>query len=154
MQISWQDLHQQALSAQQLYAVLALRCEVFVVEQRCAYLDVDGQDLQAENRHVLGMEQDELLAYARILSPDRSEADVKIGRVIISSKARGLNLGNQLMAQAIASCEQHWPGRAQFLSAQAHLEAFYQRHGFIAVSDSYLEDGIPHIDMRRAVKRQ
>lgn len=152
MQISWQDLHQQALSAQQLYAVLALRCEVFVVEQCCVYLDVDGQDLQAENRHVLGMAQDELLAYARILSPDGPEADVKIGRVIISSKARGLNLGNQLMAQAIASCEQHWPGHAQFLSAQAHLETFYQRHGFVAVSDSYLEDGIPHIDMRRAAQ--
>ncbi|WP_205952079.1 GNAT family N-acetyltransferase [Pantoea stewartii] len=150
MHISWLDLHQQALSVPQLYAVLALRCEVFVVEQQCAYLDVDGQDLQGENRHLLGMAQDDLLAYARILSPRRAETEVKIGRVIISSKARGLNLGNQLMMQAIASCEQHWPRHAQFLSAQAHLAGFYQRHGFLAVSDSYLEDGIPHIDMRRA----
>lgn len=150
MQISWLDLEHQALSVSQLYAALALRCEVFVVEQQCAYPDIDGLDLQGENRHILGMAQGDLLAYARILSPDRAGAEVKIGRVIISSKARGLNLGNQLMTQAIASCEQHWPGHSQFLSAQAHLKTFYQRHGFITVSDSYLEDGIPHIDMRRA----
>jgi len=150
MQISWLDLHQQAITVPQLYAALVLRCKVFVVEQNCAYLDVDGLDLQADNRHVMGMAQGELLAYARILSPDGPQADVTIGRVIVSDKARGLNLGNQLMAQAIASCEQHWPGHALFLSAQAHLQAFYQRHGFVAVSDSYLEDGIAHIDMRRA----
>lgn len=149
MEIGWQDLHHRELSAQQLYAVLALRCAVFVVEQNCAYQDVDGQDLVADNRHILGMRGDELVAYARILTPADAAAPVAIGRVIVSARARGLNLGNRLMAQALRSCEQHWPAHGVYLSAQAHLQAFYGRLGFQAVGEIYLEDNIPHIDMRK-----
>jgi len=63
---------------------------------------------------------------------------------------RGARLGNRLMAEALASCQQHWPGRDLFLSAQAHLQAFYGQHGFVAIGETYLEDGIPHIDMQKA----
>nr|WP_310615604.1 GNAT family N-acetyltransferase [Pantoea cypripedii] len=149
MEINWLDIHHRDLSLQQLYALLALRSEVFVVEQQCPYLDVDGQDLVAENRHLLGMYNDELVAYARLLSPADAQSPVKIGRVIVSDRARGINLGNRLMIQALQACQQHWPQHPQFLSAQAHLQSFYGRHGFVAVSDVYLEDDIPHIDMQK-----
>ncbi len=110
---------------------------------------MDGQDLTADNRHILGMRGDELVAYARILTPADDAAPVAIGRVIVSASARGLNLGNRLMEQALLSCEQHWPGREVYLSAQAHLQNFYGRLGFQAVGDIYLEDNIPHINMRK-----
>lgn len=149
MNLQWQDLSHQALNVAQLYALLALRNQVFIVEQNCPYLDVDGADLAAENRHILGMFNDELVACARILSPAGAGEPVKIGRVIVSPAARGLHLGQQLMTRAIASCEQHWPQQVIFLSAQAHLQHFYSGFGFRAVSDVYPEDGIPHIDMQK-----
>jgi len=108
---------------------------------------VDGKDLQAENRHLLGTVDDQLVACARLLSPEDETSPVKIGRVIVSDRVRGARLGNRLMEQAISSCQQHWPGRDIFLSAQAHLENFYGQHGFVAVGENYLEDGIPHVDM-------
>ncbi|HBV90196.1 MAG TPA: GNAT family N-acetyltransferase [Pantoea sp.] len=147
MNLDWQDKHHSELTAPELYALLALRSAVFVVEQQCAYLDVDGKDLEAENRHLLGMADDQLMAYARLLSPIDENSPVKIGRVIVSDRVRGARLGNRLMEQAISSCQQHWPGRDMFLSAQAHLENFYEQHGFVATGESYLEDGIPHVDM-------
>lgn len=149
MNIDWQDRHHSELTPHELYALLALRSAVFVVEQQCAYLDVDGHDLRADNRHLLGMAGGQLVAYARLLSPEDESSPVKIGRVIVSDRVRGARLGNRLMEQAIGRCQQHWPGRDLFLSAQAHLENFYQRHGFIAVGERYLEDGIPHVDMRK-----
>lgn len=150
MNITWQDLHHSELSTARLYQLLALRNAVFIVEQQCPYLDIDGLDLHGNNRHLLGGVEDKLLAYARILGPDSAGQPVKIGRVIVSGDARGLNLGSRLMEQAIHSCERHWPGLAIFLSAQAHLQDFYGRLGFTAVSEEYLEDNIPHIDMQRA----
>jgi ElaA protein len=147
MDITWLDKHHRELTTTELYALLALRCAVFVVEQQCAYLDVDGDDLQGDNRHLLGMHDNQLVAYARLLAPADAASPVKIGRVIVSDSVRGARLGNRLMEQAINSCQQHWPGRDLFLSAQAHLESFYGQHGFIAVGENYLEDGIPHVDM-------
>lgn len=149
MDIEWQDRHHSELTPHELYALLALRSAVFVVEQQCAYLDVDGNDLRADNRHLLGMAGGQLVAYARLLSPEDESSPVKIGRVIVSGRVRGARLGKRLMEQAIARCQQHWPGRDLFLSAQAHLENFYQQHGFIAVGETYPEDGIPHVDMRK-----
>lgn len=149
MEIEWQDLHHGELSAARLYQLLALRSQVFVVEQQCVYQDIDGADLQGSNRHLLGLYEDRLLAYARILAPQAAGEPVKIGRVIVSDEARGLSLGSRLIAQAIASCERHWPQQPQFLSAQAHLQRFYSSAGFVAEGEVYDEDGIPHIDMRR-----
>ncbi|QKJ87919.1 GNAT family N-acetyltransferase [Paramixta manurensis] len=148
MDLLWQDLHQRDLQIAQLYAILSLRNAVFIVEQNCPYQDLDGQDLAHDNRHIIGQLENKILAYARILTPQDQDSPVIIGRVIIASEARGLNLGYRLMEQCIASCEQFWPGRAMYLSAQAHLEKFYRQLGFHPVTDVYLEDNIPHIGMR------
>ncbi|ADO47717.1 GNAT family N-acetyltransferase [[Enterobacter] lignolyticus] len=147
--IEWHDLHHSELTVPQLYALLRLRCEVFVVEQTCPYQDVDGDDLIGENRHILGWRDGELVAYARILKSDNDVEPVVIGRVIISALARGEKLGYQLMEQTLASCRRHWPHKALYLGAQAHLQAFYAHFGFSPVTEIYDEDGIPHIGMAR-----
>ncbi|EBG0409873.1 GNAT family N-acetyltransferase [Salmonella enterica subsp. enterica serovar Irumu] len=149
--IDWQDLHYSELTVPQLYALLKLRCAVFVVEQRCPYLDVDGDDLVGDNRHILGWHQGELVAYARILKSDNESDPVVIGRVIVSDAWRGAKLGQQLMAKTLESCGRHWPDKPLYLGAQAHLQPFYARFGFIPVTDVYDEDGIPHRGMAREV---
>ncbi|WP_428943596.1 GNAT family N-acetyltransferase [Pantoea sp. FN060301] len=149
MKVIWQDRHHSQLSAAQLYQLLALRNAVFIVEQNCPYQDIDGADLAGENRHLLGMSGDRLMACARLLAPAEASKPVKIGRVIVASEARGLRLGNQLMEQALACCAAHWLQHKVRLSAQAHLEQFYGSFGFKTVSDVYLEDNIPHIDMEK-----
>ncbi|SCC40936.1 GNAT family N-acetyltransferase [Kosakonia oryziphila] len=151
--IRWQDLHHSELTVAELYAALKLRCEVFVVEQTCPYLDVDGEDLTGENRHILGWKGDQLVAYARILKSDDDLSPVVIGRVIVSAQVRGEKLGYQLMERAVNSCVQHWPQRALYLGAQAHLQSFYAHFGFQPVTDVYDEDGIAHIGMAREIRQ-
>ena len=144
--MTWQDLHHSELTVPQLYALLKLRSEVFVVEQQCAYQDVDGDDLVGENRHLLGWRDGELVAYARILKSEEMYDPVVIGRVIVSPAARGEKLGHQLMAQALASCQRHWP-QVGYLRAQARLQAF--AHGFTPVTEVYDEGWHSHIGMAR-----
>jgi len=151
--IHWQDLHHSELTVEALYALLKLRCEVFVVEQNCPYLDVDGDDLVGENRHLLGWRENQLVAYARILKSDDDLQPVVIGRVIVSSAVRGEKLGFTLMERAVGSCLQHWPQRALYLGAQAHLQKFYAHFGFEPVTDIYDEDGIPHVGMAREARQ-
>ncbi|WP_039058758.1 GNAT family N-acetyltransferase [Enterobacter sp. Bisph1] len=151
--IRWQDLHHSELSVAELYALLKLRCEVFVVEQTCPYLDIDGDDLIGENRHILGWQDDRLVAYARILKSNDDLSPITIGRVIVSAGVRGQKLGYQLMECALRSCEQHWPQHALYLGAQAHLQSFYGRFGFVPVTDVYDEDGIPHVGMAREIRQ-
>ncbi|SNY63278.1 GNAT family N-acetyltransferase [Enterobacter sp. CC120223-11] len=150
--IQWNDLHHSQLTVQQLYALLQLRCEVFVVEQTCPYQDVDGDDLVGENRHILGWRDGELVAYARILKSEEEFEPVVIGRVIVSQAVRGEKLGVKLMEQTLASCDQHWPQKALYLGAQAHLQSFYAHFGFAPVTDVYDEDGIQHIGMAREAR--
>ena len=149
--IQWQDLHHSDLTVHSLYAVLKLRCEVFVVEQTCPYQDIDGDDLVGENRHILGWRNNELVAYARILKSDDELQPVVIGRVIVSEALRGEKIGQQLMSKALESCTRRWPEKPIYLGAQAHLQNFYGQFGFIPVTDIYEEDGIPHIGMAREV---
>ncbi|MDY1036096.1 GNAT family N-acetyltransferase [Lelliottia sp. CFBP8978] len=151
--IQWQDLHHSELTVSSLYALLQLRCEVFVVEQTCPYQDIDGDDLAGENRHILGWKDNELVAYARILKSEDDFEPVVIGRVIISSKARGEKLGYALMEQTLASCVKQWPDKALYLGAQAHLQGFYAHFGFSPVTNVYDEDGIAHIGMAREAKQ-
>lgn len=146
--IDWQDYHHSELTVQQLYAILALRSEVFVVEQTCAYQDIDGQDLTGENRHIVAWLDGKPAAYARIL---RHEEGVAIGRVIVAPSARGLKLGYQLMERALVSCQKNWPDIRVAISAQAHLEAFYGKLGFAVYTEVYEEDGIPHVGMELIV---
>jgi ElaA protein len=136
------------LGVQPLYDVLALRSQVFVVEQNCVFLDIDGLD--AQTLHLLGTGDDGTLrAYARLIPPGVKATDALIGRVVTSPAARGGGTGRALMVEALAQCERLWPGHAITLHAQAHLERFYASFGFAPVGEQYMEDGIPHIEMRK-----
>ncbi|XNM73791.1 GNAT family N-acetyltransferase [Escherichia coli] len=149
--IEWQDLHHSELSVSQLYALLQLRCAVFVVEQNCPYQDIDGDDLTGDNRHILGWKNDELVAYARILKSDDDLEPVVIGRVIVSEALRGEKVGQQLMSKTSKHVRITGLISLFTLGAQAHLQNFYQSFGFIPVTEVYEEDGIPHIGMAREV---
>ena len=149
MNLDWYCKHHSELSKAELYALLALRTRVFVVEQNCPYLEVDGQDLLGDTCHLLAWQGDELLAYLRLLDPQRHAGDVVIGRVVIAPAARGDGLGHQLMERALQACTERWPGQPVYLSAQAHLRNYYGRYGFLPVTEVYLEDDIPHLGMRR-----
>lgn len=150
MALTWLSKHHRDLTTQQVYDLLALRSRVFVVEQSCPYLDVDGQDLSGDTCHLLAYQEDALLAYLRLLDPATLGGDVVIGRVVIAPEARGTGLGHQLMERALQSCTERWPGLPIYLSAQAHLQGYYGRYGFSAVTEVYLDDDIPHIGMRRS----
>ena len=148
MNIDWICKHHNDLGKEQLYAVLELRSQVFVVEQKCAYQDVDGQDLSGDTLHLMGWQDDQLVAYARLLDPESQGGDVVIGRVIIAPQARDQKLGHALISKALENAEEYWSGQPIFMSAQTHLQNFYAQHGFRAEGDTFLEDGIPHIGMR------
>jgi ElaA protein len=149
MSINWICKHHTELSIEQLYAVLKLRAEVFVVEQQCAYLDVDGQDLSGDTCHLMAWRDGELVAYLRLLDPIQQNGDVTIGRVVTAPSIRSRGIGHELMTQALEHAESKWPDQPIYLSAQAHLQGYYSRYGFNPVGEEYLEDDIPHIGMRR-----
>lgn len=133
------------LTSDELYELLNLRSEVFVVEQDCIYNDMDGFDKDAI--HVLGFDKTHLAAYARILPPGTRYKNISIGRVVVDPKSRGKSLGKQLMKQSIELVKTTWGKLPVNISAQLHLEKFYADLGFRTVSDVYLEDGIPHLKM-------
>ena len=134
------------LRLEELYAILALRADVFVVEQNCPYQDVDGKDFNSI--HVLGFINDELIAYARVLEKGISYKDyASIGRIVTSPSCRGENHGHALVDFSIEVCQKKFPGQLVKISAQAHLEEFYKTHGFFPTGEAYLEDDIPHIGM-------
>ena len=134
-------------SARELYDLLRMRVDVFVVEQNCPYPELDGKDIDA--LHLRLLEGGQLLAAARVLKPHERRDASKIGRVVVSPAQRGKRLGDALMSEAIAVCERLYPENPIALSAQAHLRRFYESFGFVGTSQEYLEDGIPHIDMVR-----
>jgi ElaA protein len=140
---SWTDL-----SKADLYALMALRQAVFVVEQDCPYLDADGQDQEAH--HLLGWEGERLGAYARGFAPGVLYAEATIGRVVTAEFLRGTGLGRPLMEEAMRCVKASWGPVAIKLSAQAHLEPYYGSLGFEVCGPGYLEDGIPHLPMRKA----
>ncbi len=136
-------------SAHALYELLKLRVDVFIVEQNCAYPELDGKDIDA--LHVRLLDADTVVAATRILKPQSPEKPVKIGRVVVAASHRGKRLGERIMRDSIVVCEDRFPDHDIFLSAQSHLSDFYESFGFKPVSVEYLEDGIPHIDMVRRV---
>jgi ElaA protein len=147
--ITWQWNGFNALTVAQLYAMLALRQDVFVLEQTCLYPDIDGLDPGAH--HLLGWREidgkAELVAHLRCLAPGAKYEEMSIGRVVTSPAARGSGLGRELVAQGIALAQKLHPGHAIRIGAQAHLETFYAGFGFVTVSEPYDEDGIMHVDM-------
>lgn len=134
------------LTTNELYQILALRAEVFVVEQNCPYQDVDSKDQNAI--HILGHTKGQLTAYARVLPKGVSYKDyVSIGRILTRQNNRGKKLGHQLVDYALSVCKKTAPKTSIKISAQAQLEKFYNTHGFKATGEAYLEDNIPHIGM-------
>ena len=131
----------------ELYAVLQLRSEVFVVEQDCVYQDIDYKD--QKSYHLLGFSNNELVCYARIFNEGDYFDTPSIGRVIVKETFRDKALGHDLMKEAVAFSTSTFQNKTITISAQQHLEKFYNQHGFVAKGASYLEDGIPHIKMIR-----
>jgi ElaA protein len=133
------------LSVDQLYDLLKLRQQVFVVEQTCAYLDCDDKDRRA--LHLLGEDEEHrLIAYARIVPPGISFAEASIGRVVTDRAARRSGHGRALMHEAIARTRDAFGGAVR-IGAQLYLQRFYESFGFVVASAVYDEDGIPHVEM-------
>ncbi|MEN9489468.1 MAG: ElaA protein [Bacteroidota bacterium] len=135
------------LSAHELYEILRLRIEVFVVEQNCIYQDIDNKDQKA--LHVLGYYNNELVAYCRLFDAGYYFENASIGRVIVAQKFRNKKWGNNLMVEAIAGVKSYFNKTEITISAQLYLQKFYESHGFVKTSEMYLEDDIPHIQMKR-----
>ncbi len=135
------------LSVYELYAILRLRSEVFVVEQNCVYQDIDNKDQIAV--HVLGYLENELVAYSRLFKPNDYFDNASIGRVIVAQNQREKKLGNELLVEAIHQIKNIFDSSKITISAQLYLQKFYESHGFVTTSASYLEDDIPHIEMKK-----
>lgn len=130
------------LSAEELIQIYIERVKVFIVEQNCAYQEADEADFDA--RHVIVKDGDQIVAYARILEDDQN---IQIGRVVVVKEYRGRGLGTQMMEFILESIDHSKPIR---LSAQTYIKHMYESVGFKVISDEYLEDGIPHVDMQLA----
>lgn len=164
--MDWQFRRFDTLDTRSLFALMKLRVDVFVVEQNCAYPELDEHDIDPATLHLLGLGDNTLAAYARAmpgLTPPQVVSGalaqlttaraagrmVRIGRVVVAPAFRGKALGQTLMQHMISHLDQEHPEQVQFLSAQVPVRDLYESLGFIPVSDGYLEDGIPHIDMLR-----
>jgi ElaA protein len=145
MHLEWQILAFAELPRESMYALLRLRQQIFVVEQNCAYLDLDNLDQSA--MHMLCTRNQELLAYQRCLAPGLSYRESSLGRIVVCPAMRGQQLGRDLVLRGIDYNQLQWPGRGIRINAQAHLQEFYSSLGFTAEGDVYLEDNIPHVQM-------
>jgi ElaA protein len=133
------------LTLEELYKLLQLRSEIFVVEQECIFLDMDDKDQKA--LHVLGWEGNELAAYARVFGPGDYFTEASIGRVAVGGSFRGRGLGIHIMKESIDAVKKRYAHAEIALSAQKYLEKFYEDLGFVTEGKEYLEDGIPHLRM-------
>lgn len=151
MELQWQWCAFDKLETTALYALMVARQEVFVVEQKCPYPDLDGRDVIAH--HLLGWDttgdKPRLAAYLRTLPPKTRFAEPSIGRVLTTAAYRSQRLGHPLMAQGIVHAVQTYGQQPIRLFAQSHLQGFYAKHGFVGVGEEYPEDGIPHREMLR-----
>lgn len=146
LDINWKIKRFNELSLGELYSILQLRSEVFVVEQNCVYQDIDGKDEKAI--HLLGEIDGLLVAYARLFRPNDYFEQASIGRVIVKPSHRAFKLGHQLMKEAITAVNEQFGTENITISAQLYLKKFYESHGFTQTSEMYLEDDIPHIEMK------
>ena len=133
------------LNCTELYTILQLRSEVFVVEQDCVYQDVDGKD--QKSLHVFCKKKNQIVAYTRIFKSGDYFKNASIGRVVVAKKERKFGYGHLLMEASIKAIEKHFNEKEITISAQTYLKKFYESHGFKKVGDEYLEDGIPHVKM-------
>lgn len=146
--MNWMCLTFSQLSTVQLYELLKLRVDVFVVEQTCPYPELDNKDRAEGVYHLLGYQHGRLIAYSRLLNSGTSYNNVSFGRVAIVKSSRGSGLGQELLSTVLDYCQQLWPNQDIDIGAQEYLLEFYEGYGFKAVSEVYLEDDIPHLNMR------
>jgi ElaA protein len=141
------------LSVDELYRILRLRADIFVVEQDCVYADLDGKDTVPGALHLFGMQDQEVVCCLRILPPGCSYPDMpSLGRVAAAPSVRGQGIGHQMLARAVNTLDQLWPDKVCHISAQSYLQNYYQSQGFVVVTDEYLEDDLPHVGMERTPK--
>jgi ElaA protein len=133
------------LSTKELYNILQLRAEVFVVEQNCVYQDIDGKDEKA--LHVIGFKNDKIVAYCRIFKPGDYFEKASIGRVVVAKNERKFGYGHLIFKYSVEAINEHFKETSIKISAQLYLKKFYESHEFIQVGEGYLEDDIPHIAM-------
>ncbi len=145
MQINWQCKPFHQLNTDELYAVIQLRNEVFVVEQKCVFQDADNKDQQCH--HLMGWVDQKLAAYARLVPSGVAYSQVSIGRIVTSPGYRKAGAGKALMVQAINTSYQLFGKLPIKIGAQLYLKNFYSSFGFSQTSDMYPEDDIPHIEM-------
>lgn len=148
MALEWTIKSFESLSVNELYNILRLRSEIFVVEQNCVYLDLDGKDQKA--LHLFGTFEGNIVAHARLFKPGISFVHSSIGRVTVEAKHREKKWGHELMRQAIAGVLEHFGETEITIGAQLYLKKFYESHGFVQTSEMYLEDDIPHIQMEKS----
>ena len=147
MDVKWQIKSFEALSVHQLYEILRLRSEIFVVEQNCVYLDLDGKDKLA--LHLFGEYKGIVVAHFRLSQKGISFENASIGRVVVHPDYRDKKWGHELMRQSISGIRDHFGETKITIGAQLYLKKFYESHGFVQSSEMYLEDGIPHIEMKK-----
>jgi ElaA protein len=149
MNITWYHKHFNDLSSTELYQILQLRNEVFIVEQNCPFQDLDDKDFKCF--HLIGFDTDsqKIMAYTRIVPSGVSYEEASIGRVVTSPQARGGGIGKELMQKSIELLEELYGGVSIKIGAQYYLKKFYESFGFQQVEEIYLEDGIEHILMIR-----
>jgi len=148
--IRWRLARFEELTAREMHDAFQLRSAVFVVEQACPFLDIDGADPPCW--HLLGYKDASLVAYARLVPPGVKYPEPSIGRVVSAKDARRTGAGRALMKEAVARAEKLWPGHKLRIGAQMYLKAFYESYGFAQSSEPYDEDGILHIEMIREPK--
>lgn len=141
----WRLARLDELGAREVHDILQARAAVFVVEQACAFQDVDGAD--PVSWHLFTVRGGRIAAYCRLVPPGVKFREPSIGRVMTTAPFRGTGLGRTLMQEALRRCAGLWPGAPVRLGGQRHLEAFYQSLGFVTDSEPYDEDGIPHVEM-------
>lgn len=148
-ELSWQVATLKDIDVSTFHAIAKLRVDVFVVEQACIYPEFDGLDTREDTWHIIGKHQQQVVAYARVMGPDSTtlNAPVHIGRVLVAADYRGAGLARQLFEQSLHRARAEWPEQGIALSAQVQVVGFYEAFDFKTVSDVYMEDGIPHVDM-------
>lgn len=149
MQIKWTTRKFESLSTIELYQILRLRSEIFVVEQNCVYQDLDNKDQKA--LHLFGEFEGKIIAYSRLFNAGDYFDFSSIGRVVVDKNYRDKKFGHELIKQGIAEIRNHFNEENITISAQLYLKKFYESHGFVATSEMYLEDDIPHIEMKITV---
>lgn len=147
MELKWKIKPFEALNVNELYDLLKLRSEIFVVEQNCVYLDLDGKDKKA--LHLIGEHDNKIVAYVRLFDAGITFDNASIGRVVVDADYRDRKWGHDLMREAISAIKTNFNKEKITIGAQLYLKKFYESHGFVQSSEMYLEDDIPHIEMIR-----